>query len=148
MNIPCGVCFDLGFHKLAKKHNWSRPNDLNGISLMNRAAKTVMEDFNDIVLSYGQSDEYSFVFRKETDVSLLMTIQILFAWYNNYCDWRLYLIVCFRCLNEESQSWLQLWCQSSPLHLVSTGLNSFLKSNSAIRRHLMVVLYCTPPTHI
>lgn len=35
---------------------------------MNNAAQTVMEEFNDIILSYGQSDEYSFVFRKETKV--------------------------------------------------------------------------------
>jgi len=57
-----------GFHKFAKTHNWTRPNDLRAISLMNHAAKVVMCDFNDIVLSYGQSDEYSFVFRRETDV--------------------------------------------------------------------------------
>lgn len=34
---------------------------------MNAAATAVMVEFRDIVLAYGQSDEYSFVFRKETD---------------------------------------------------------------------------------
>jgi len=29
-------------------------------------ATSVMQEFRDIVLAYGQSDEYSFVFRKET----------------------------------------------------------------------------------
>uniref|UniRef100_A0A1A9VLX9 Probable tRNA(His) guanylyltransferase n=1 Tax=Glossina austeni TaxID=7395 RepID=A0A1A9VLX9_GLOAU len=38
------------------------------LNLMTSAAQTVMEKFNDIILSYGQSDEYSFVFRKETNV--------------------------------------------------------------------------------
>lgn len=35
---------------------------------MNHAATTVMEEFCDIVLSYGQSDEYSFVFNKSTNL--------------------------------------------------------------------------------
>ena len=33
---------------------------------MNLAALKVVETFKDIFLSYGQSDEYSFVFRKDT----------------------------------------------------------------------------------
>ena len=35
---------------------------------MNRAAITVMEDFKEIILGFGQSDEYSFVFRKDTQL--------------------------------------------------------------------------------
>jgi tRNA(His) guanylyltransferase len=31
---------------------------------MNNAAKEVMMNFSDIIISYGQSDEYSFIFRK------------------------------------------------------------------------------------
>lgn len=37
-----------------------------GLNLMNHAAITVMQEFCDIVLAYGQSDEYSFVFHKST----------------------------------------------------------------------------------
>jgi len=33
---------------------------------MNRAAEQVMGTFKDIVIGYGQSDEYSFVFRRST----------------------------------------------------------------------------------
>ena len=33
---------------------------------MNTAAAMVMSDFRDIVIAYGQSDEYSFVFKKDT----------------------------------------------------------------------------------
>lgn len=33
---------------------------------MNFAAITVMNDFRDVILSYGQSDEYSFVFQRKT----------------------------------------------------------------------------------
>ncbi|XP_021968216.1 tRNA(His) guanylyltransferase isoform X2 [Folsomia candida] len=57
-----------GFHKFAKTHKWTRPNDLRGINLMNHAAKVVLNEFEDIILGYGQSDEYSFVFRRETEV--------------------------------------------------------------------------------
>ncbi len=60
----------LGFHKFSKAHKWIRPNDLRGINLMNHAAKVVMNEFEDIILSYGQSDEYSFVFRRETEVMI------------------------------------------------------------------------------
>ena len=58
----------VGFHKLAKKHDWKRPNDARGLGLMTKAAKAVMVDFNDIILAYGQSDEYSFIFRREAEV--------------------------------------------------------------------------------
>ena len=34
---------------------------------MNAAAQHVMNEFKDIVIAYGQSDEYSFVFRKNTE---------------------------------------------------------------------------------
>jgi len=57
-----------GFHKLAKTHNWTRPNDERALKVMNKAAKVVMVQYNDIILSYGQSDEFSFVFRKEAEI--------------------------------------------------------------------------------
>ncbi|KAG7165486.1 tRNA(His) guanylyltransferase 1-like [Homarus americanus] len=50
-----------GFHKFSERHNFSKPNDNRSIELMNKAALEVMQKFPDIVLSYGQSDEYSFV---------------------------------------------------------------------------------------
>jgi len=35
---------------------------------MNRSAAAVMEEFRDVSLAYGQSDEYSFILRKNTDL--------------------------------------------------------------------------------
>ena len=58
------------FHKFSAAHNFKKPNDKPALDLMTAAAKTVMDNFTDIVVSYGQSDEYSFVFRKETQVNL------------------------------------------------------------------------------
>nr|XP_047146742.1 probable tRNA(His) guanylyltransferase [Hydra vulgaris] len=49
-----------GFHKFTHDHLYEKPNDIRGLSLMNFCAKEVMKQFQDIVISYGQSDEYSF----------------------------------------------------------------------------------------
>lgn len=57
-----------GFSKFTSLHDFAKPNDLPALYLMNEAAKAVMEEFDDIFLAYGQSDEYSFVFKKETNV--------------------------------------------------------------------------------
>jgi tRNA(His) guanylyltransferase len=35
---------------------------------MNQAAMDVCQQFNDIILAYGQSDEYSFAFKRSTDL--------------------------------------------------------------------------------
>ena len=35
---------------------------------MNRCATQIMSQYPDLLLAYGQSDEYSFVFRKDTDI--------------------------------------------------------------------------------
>ncbi|XP_055709236.1 probable tRNA(His) guanylyltransferase [Phlebotomus papatasi] len=57
-----------GFHKFATVHNFDKPNDVRALDLMNCAAVSVMQEFKDVVIGYGQSDEYSFVFRKSTDI--------------------------------------------------------------------------------
>ncbi|XP_974895.2 probable tRNA(His) guanylyltransferase [Tribolium castaneum] len=54
------------FHQFSTKHNFKKPNDESALALMNKAASVVMNEFKDIVLAYGQSDEYSFVLRKDT----------------------------------------------------------------------------------
>ncbi|KAK2721897.1 hypothetical protein QYM36_002461 [Artemia franciscana] len=57
-----------GFHKFADKHNFEKPNDKNALSLMNEAAKSVMKEFKEITLAYGQSDEFSFLIRRDHDL--------------------------------------------------------------------------------
>ena len=56
------------FHGFSEKHKFKKPNDLRSLSLMNEAAISVMKEYSDIIFAYGQSDEYSFVFRKETNL--------------------------------------------------------------------------------
>lgn len=55
------------FHKFADKHAFVKPNDERALKLACAAARRVMRQHGDIVLSYGQSDEFSFVFRRSTD---------------------------------------------------------------------------------
>lgn len=57
-----------GFSKLCKKYSFAKPNDLRAINLMNAAAIEVVRSFVDVVLAYGQSDEYSFVFHEGTQL--------------------------------------------------------------------------------
>ena len=51
--------------RFSDDHKFEKPNDPQALRLMNAAAATVMDSFRDIVIAYGQSDEYSFVFKKD-----------------------------------------------------------------------------------
>jgi len=57
-----------GFTKFCQKHGFEKPNDIRGLNLMNRAATQVMRSFTDIVIAYGISDEFSFVFHPSTQL--------------------------------------------------------------------------------
>ncbi|KAF2127861.1 Thg1-domain-containing protein [Dothidotthia symphoricarpi CBS 119687] len=54
-----------GFSKLTTKYKFVKPNDKDALDLMNAAAEAVMRELPDLVLAYGNSDEYSFVFHKD-----------------------------------------------------------------------------------
>ncbi|XP_077992965.1 putative tRNA(His) guanylyltransferase [Glandiceps talaboti] len=54
------------FHKFSDEHDFEKPNDEAALKLMTSCAEYVMNDFKDIIIAYGQSDEYSFVFRRTT----------------------------------------------------------------------------------
>ncbi|CAG4998731.1 unnamed protein product [Parnassius apollo] len=56
------------FHKFSEDHNFTKPNDVRALKLMNYAAFTVFREFNDLLMAFGQSDEYSFVFKKHCTV--------------------------------------------------------------------------------
>ena len=57
------------FTRFTSDHNYAKPNDRRGIDLMNRCAKQVLLEFpGDLIMAYGQSDEYSFVMRKTSNL--------------------------------------------------------------------------------
>ncbi|THD24790.1 Histidyl tRNA-specific guanylyltransferase [Fasciola hepatica] len=89
------------FHVFTEKHGFRKPNDERGLGLSCRAAERVMQRHTDVVLAYGQSDEYSFVFRRSTETfnrrasKLSSTVVSLFAssyvfeWSNFFPETRL-----------------------------------------------------------
>jgi tRNA(His) guanylyltransferase len=55
-----------GFTKFCDAHGFEKPNDARALHLMDAAALEVMQAFAEIRLAYGESDEYSFVFAKDS----------------------------------------------------------------------------------
>lgn len=66
-----------GFTKFTDLHQFAKPNDLNGLRVMNAAAMAVCETFSDVFLAYGQSDEYSFVLRRDSQLYERREIKIV-----------------------------------------------------------------------
>lgn len=44
--------------RFSNEHNFVKPNDLRALQLMDHAARDVMEEYSDIVLGFGESDEF------------------------------------------------------------------------------------------
>ncbi|KAN0062262.1 tRNA-His guanylyltransferase [Thecaphora frezii] len=58
-----------GFHKFSKAHNFAKPNDPQALELMNEAARFVMAQLKgQATMAFGESDEYSFLLRRECDL--------------------------------------------------------------------------------
>ena len=54
------------FHKFCDKHKFEKPNDPRCAGLMNKCALEVSQEFQDIVIAIGMSDEYSFVLKRDS----------------------------------------------------------------------------------
>lgn len=73
------------FTRFCEKHHLEKPNDMRALQLMNKCATVVMQEFREINLAYGQSDEFSFVFRKDATIynrraaKILTNVNSLFA---------------------------------------------------------------------
>ena len=44
--------------RFSETHNFEKPNDLRALQLMDHAARSLMEEFPDICMGFGESDEY------------------------------------------------------------------------------------------
>lgn len=44
--------------RFSEEHEFEKPNDGQALNLMNSCAVAVMEEFKDVVFSYGVSDEF------------------------------------------------------------------------------------------
>ncbi|RHZ17319.1 hypothetical protein DYB37_006467, partial [Aphanomyces astaci] len=73
-------------HRFTDTHGYAKPNDARGLHLMNRA---VMQEFGDIFLAYGQSDEYSLVFTNMRDYLSWRHVDCHINNLYNTCFWSL-----------------------------------------------------------
>ncbi|WWD07258.1 hypothetical protein V865_005355 [Kwoniella europaea PYCC6329] len=55
-----------GFHKFSDTHAFEKPNDKRALDLMDKAAKTVLDEYKDVIMAFGESDEYSFLLKRNT----------------------------------------------------------------------------------
>jgi tRNA(His) guanylyltransferase len=46
------------FHRFSDVHTFAKPNDSRALQLMDHAARSLMDGYSDIVLAFGESDEY------------------------------------------------------------------------------------------
>lgn len=57
------------FHEFSKYYDFKKPNDERALKLMNACAKNVVLQYrHEMILAYGESDEYSFVLKKDTEL--------------------------------------------------------------------------------
>ncbi|KAF7327286.1 Histidine tRNA guanylyltransferase [Mycena kentingensis (nom. inval.)] len=56
------------FHRFSEVHAFTKPNDDRALKLLDHAASDLMEHFPDIVLAFGESDEFSFLLRKSSSL--------------------------------------------------------------------------------
>lgn len=50
------------YHRLCAKYEFEKPNDKRALELMNAAAKSTMEGIPEVVIGYGVSDEFRYLF--------------------------------------------------------------------------------------
>ncbi|CAI8508566.1 unnamed protein product [Hanseniaspora opuntiae] len=57
------------FHEFSDYYKFQKPNDVRAINLMNASAKNLVLKYkSEIICAYGESDEYSFILRKDTQL--------------------------------------------------------------------------------
>ncbi|RMY86404.1 hypothetical protein D0861_05959 [Hortaea werneckii] len=109
-----------GFTKLCKKYGFQKPNDKRALDLLNASATEVVKQFVDVVLAYGQSDEYSFILHENagmferrasklaTSISTAFTAEYCMQWSTFFPDQPLIL--------RDYLSWRQADCHINNLY--------------------------------
>lgn len=50
-----------------------KPNDERALQLMDKAARSLMEQYPDVILAFGESDEYRFLHPSDISLEALLT---------------------------------------------------------------------------
>lgn len=81
-----------GFHKFSEHYQFEKPNDARALQVMNTAARSMLDQFPDILMAYGDSDEYLFLLRRSCNLferremklvstfASFMSVHYLMAW--------------------------------------------------------------------
>lgn len=64
---------NANYSRLTTKYKFEKPNDRAALDLMNEAARAVMKELPDLVLAYGNSDEFRYAALHELCVKNLLT---------------------------------------------------------------------------
>lgn len=87
-----------GFHKFSQEYQFDKPNDARALKVMNLAARLVVEQYPDIMMAYGDSDEYSFLLRRQcvlferremklvSTFASLISAKYYYHWQNEFPD--------------------------------------------------------------
>jgi tRNA(His) guanylyltransferase len=57
-----------GFTRFSELHGFAKPNDTAALALMDAAACELLREFPEVRLAYGESDEYSFVLPRSSEL--------------------------------------------------------------------------------
>lgn len=49
------------YFRFSEKHKFTKPNDVRALELIDHSSRGLMEEYPDIVLAFGESDEFRLV---------------------------------------------------------------------------------------
>src|SRR5262245_49779591 len=74
LSLPPSLPSHTHSPRFSRAHGFTKPNDLNALNLMNTAARAVMKELpSEIVLAYGDSDEYRYPIPSYLSCSVALT---------------------------------------------------------------------------
>lgn len=85
MDIPFIGIYRIAVNLICRfsdEHKFVKPNDTRALDLMDRAAKDVMTEYKDIVLGFGESDEYRQVYKSQISLIQSFLLRRSTALYN------------------------------------------------------------------
>ncbi|KAL8832790.1 MAG: hypothetical protein Q9191_000062 [Dirinaria sp. TL-2023a] len=80
-----------GFHKFSALYEFKKPNDAQALGLMQAAATALMKELPDIVLAYGLSDEFSFIFDRSCKLFDRRESKLLTTLVSSFTSYYIYL---------------------------------------------------------
>lgn len=120
-------------------HELKKPIDERSVDLMDRCAMRCMQVFPEILLAYGQSDEYSFVFRRSTNL-FRRRARLVYFHSHLHSHVNLYIHILVFASNS-----FHLYCYSNSYLFIS--LRTFSSTFLHLHSHLFIHLFSYSYSH-